>query len=135
MPDEERVHIGSDDDVVTARQKGRELATKLGFSSTDLTLVATAISEIARNITIYAGEGDMCLKIVHKNGRRGLTVIAKDRGPGIADLTLAMQDGYTSGRGMGLGLPGSRRLMDEFDIDSVPGKGTTVKMTKWGPRE
>jgi serine/threonine-protein kinase RsbT len=129
-----RVPIRSDDDVVTARGRARELASGMGFGSTDLTLLATAISEIARNITAYAGSGEICIEPVQRNGRRGVRVVASDQGPGIADLTMALRDGYSTGSGLGLGLPGARRLMDEFDIRTGAGRGTTVVMVKWGPR-
>ncbi len=131
MPHERLVAIKSDDDVVTARQLGRELAAGLGFSSTDLTLIATAISEVARNIAIFAGSGEIAFDLVNENGREGIVVVARDSGPGIEDVELAMQDGFSSGRGMGLGLPGARRLMDDFEIVSAPSKGTTVTMKKW----
>nr|WP_246345350.1 ATP-binding protein [Conexibacter arvalis] len=101
------------------------------MGTTDLTLVATAISEIARNITAYAGSGEIVVRPVELNGAHGLEVVARDAGPGIADVERALQDGYTTGGGLGLGLPGARRLMDEFEIVSQPGVGTTVTMTKW----
>lgn len=128
---EVRVAIASDDDAVAARQAGRRLAEALGLTTTDLTLVATAISEVARNITAYAGCGEIVVRRVELRGRRGIEVVARDDGPGIADVERAMQDGYTTGGGLGLGLPGARRLMDEFEIVSQPGVGTTVTMTKW----
>jgi len=125
------VAIRTDADVVTARQEARTMGAELGFSSTDLTLLATAISEIARNITTYAGEGEVTLRALNSGGRNGIEVIATDNGPGIADVELAMQDGYTTGSGLGLGLPGTRRLVDEFDIDTKPGVGTKVRLVKW----
>jgi serine/threonine-protein kinase RsbT len=128
-----RVRITTDDDIVTARQEGRRLSSVLGFSSTDLTLIATAISEVARNIRLYAGEGDVQLKLVRERDREGILVVARDRGPGIKDVDLAMQDGYSSKGSSGLGLPGARRLMDDFEIRSRPGRGVTVKMKKWTP--
>jgi len=131
---EERIAIESDNDVVTARQRARELAARLELTSTDQTLLATAISEVARNITTYATRGEVLLSIVREAGppaREGIRVVARDRGPGIADLDLAMQDGYTSGGGLGLGLPGARRLVDEFDIETAPSVGTTVTLVKW----
>jgi serine/threonine-protein kinase RsbT len=129
---EERIAIESDNDVVTARQRARELAAMLELTSTDQTLLATAISEVARNITTYATRGEVVLSIVRDNGgREGIRVVARDRGPGIADVDLAMQDGYTSGGGLGLGLPGARRLVDEFDIETGPSEGTTVTLVKW----
>jgi len=130
---EVRVAIASDDDVVAARQAGRRLAEALGLTTTDLTLVATAISEVARNITAYAGRGEIVVRRVELDGARGIEVVARDAGPGIADVERALQDGYTTGGGLGLGLPGARRLMDDFEIVSQPGVGTTVTMTKWVP--
>ena len=118
-------------DVVTARQRARELAAPLGLSSTELIVIATAISEIARNVVAYAGEGEVVLSLIERGRRRGIRIIAEDQGPGIADLSLAMQDGYTTGGGLGMGLPGARRLMDEFEVESEPGKGTRVTMRKW----
>ena len=128
---EERIAIESDNDVVTARQRARELAARVDLTSTDQTLLATAISEVARNITTYATRGEVLLSIVRDGSREGIRVVARDQGPGIADLDLAMQDGYTSGGGLGLGLPGARRLVDEFDIETGPAAGTTVTLVKW----
>lgn len=130
---EVRVKIASDDDVVAARQAGRRLAESLGLGTTDLTLLATAISEVARNITAYAGSGEIFVRPVELDGAQGIEVVARDDGPGIADVERALQDGFTTGGGLGLGLPGARRLMDEFEIVSQPGVGTTVTMTKWVP--
>ena len=128
----ERISIESDADVVTARQRARALAVGLEMPSTDQTLLATAISEVARNITAYAVRGEVLLELVRdKRGRQGIRVIARDEGPGIADLERAMTDGYTTGGGLGLGLPGARRLVDEFDIETAPGAGTTVTLVKW----
>jgi serine/threonine-protein kinase RsbT len=131
---ESRIAIESDADVVTARQRARELAADLDLSSTDQTLLATAISEVARNITHYATgrRGEVIVSLVSEdNGRRGIRVVARDDGPGIADVERALQDGYTTGGGLGLGLPGARRLVDDFTIDSAPGRGTTVTLVKW----
>jgi serine/threonine-protein kinase RsbT len=128
-----RVEIASDDDVVEARQAGRRLAESLGLGATDLTLVATAISEVARNITAYASSGEIVVRRIEVRGRCGVQVVARDDGPGIDDVELALQDGYTTGGGLGLGLPGARRLMDDFAITSGIGEGTTITMTKWGP--
>ena len=130
---EVRVAIASDDDVVAARQAGRRLASALGLGTTDLTLVATAISEVARNITAYAGAGEIVVRPVELAGSCGIEVVARDAGPGIADVERALQDGYTTGNGLGLGLPGERRLMDDFEIVSQTGVGTSVTMTKWVP--
>src|SRR5258708_93505 len=126
MPqDEVVVAVRSDTDVMLARQRARRLAQPLRFSSSELTLIATAISEIARNIVSYAGGGTVTLRLVQRGKARGLTVVARDDGPGIADLSRVMEDGYSTSGGLGLGLPRSKRLMDEFDIVSTPGKGTT----------
>jgi serine/threonine-protein kinase RsbT len=130
---EARVPIESDADVVSARQRGRELAAELGFSGSDLTVIATAISEVARNIIAYAHSGELALHLVNGAGRRGIVVVARDEGPGIPDVEQALQDGYSTGDSLGLGLPGARRLMDEFEIVSEVGRGTTVTMTKWVP--
>jgi RNA polymerase sigma factor (sigma-70 family) len=126
-----RIPIQTDADVVTARKQGRELAAQAGFSATELTIIATAISEIARNIVMFAERGEVLVSLVGENSRQGVTVVARDAGPGIPDLKQALRDGYSGYGGMGLGLPGSRRLMDEFEITSEADKGTTVTMTKW----
>ena len=126
-----RIPIQTDADVVTARRQGRELAAQAGFSATELTIIATAISEIARNIVMFAERGEVLVSLVGENSRQGVTVVARDAGPGIPDLKQAVRDGYSGYGGMGLGLPGSRRLMDEFEITSEVDKGTTVTMTKW----
>lgn len=131
MTEQMRVAVGRDADIVTARQLGRELAAKAGFVGSDLTLIATAISEVARNIVSYADHGEIRLGLAERNGLRGLLVVAEDHGPGIIDIDQAMQDGFSTGKSLGLGLPGARRLMDEFEIASEPGKGTTVTMRKW----
>jgi serine/threonine-protein kinase RsbT len=126
------IPIESDADVVTARQRAREMAGRVELTSTDQTLLATAISEVARNITTYAKRGEVLLKVVHDDGgRRGIRVIARDDGPGIENVELALQDGYTSGGGLGLGLPGARRLVHEFHIQTAPGEGTTVTLVMW----
>lgn len=125
------VTIRTDTDVILACQKGRSLAGQAGFSATHQALIVTAISEITRNILTYAGQGQVCLILSQRASRPGVTVIARDNGPGIADIEQALKDGYSSGQGLGLGLPGARRLMDEFEIDSAPGRGTTVTMSLW----
>jgi len=135
MGDEARVTIASDEDTVTARAEGRALAARLGFSRTDATLVATAISEIARNMIVHANGGEIVVTPVYDDRRYGLVVVARDDGPGIADIKAAMQDGFGSSNGLGLGLPGARRLMDEFDVESEVGAGTTVTMKKWRVRD
>jgi serine/threonine-protein kinase RsbT len=129
---EVRLRVAADADIVEARMLGRQLAEQAGFTATDLTLIATAISEIARNITSYAGTGEIVMRVVRGNGQAGFEVVATDRGPGIPDVERALTDGFSTGRGMGLGLPGARRLMDEFLIESTVGVGTTVTMRKWG---
>jgi len=126
-----RVPIASDVDVVNARQKGREVAAEAGFSSGDQTVIAAAISEIARNILMYAKRGEVELGLVTNGDRQGVVVVARDQGPGIPDIARAMQDGYSTSGGLGLGLPGARRLMDDFEVTSDRGKGTTVTMRKW----
>jgi serine/threonine-protein kinase RsbT len=126
------IPIESDADVVTARQRARAMAGDLELTSTDQTLLATAISEVARNITTYANRGEVELSVVRDdNGREGIRVIARDQGPGIENLELALQDGYTSGSGLGLGLPGARRLVHDFNIETAPGQGTTVTLVMW----
>ncbi|RZI44664.1 anti-sigma regulatory factor [Herbaspirillum sp. HC18] len=123
--------LRSDIDVLKARQYGKELASYLHFSNSERTIIATAISEIARNTVLYAHDGRMSLKLIQQGQKRGMLIVTEDHGPGIADLGLAMQDGYTTSRGLGIGLPGAKRLMDEFDIVSEVGKGTTIVMKKW----
>ena len=123
--------INSDQDIVVARQKGRALATELGFGSGDATLVATAISELARNIVSYARKGLITLQVVNGEDRQGLSIVASDNGPGIPDVRQALRDGFSTSGSLGLGLPGVRRLMDEFQITSAPGRGTTVAVKKW----
>jgi serine/threonine-protein kinase RsbT len=128
---EVRVAIQREADIVLARQAGRQLAAQLGFSSTDQTLIATAISEVARNIVVYANEGEIVLMRAEEGGRIGIQVQAIDGGPGIDNKELAMRDGYSTKNSLGLGLPGARRLMDDFSLDSEVGRGTTVTMKKW----
>jgi serine/threonine-protein kinase RsbT len=130
-----RVAIGSDGDLVSARGQARALAVELGFSRTDATLIATAISEIARNIVVHVGEGEVELRPVYENSRCGLVVVARDHGSGIRDLDAALAHGYAGRGGLGLGLPGARRLMDEFEVTSTPDEGTIVTMTKWRNRD
>lgn len=132
--DPEIITISTDVDVMTARLKARQLAGEVGISGSDLTLLATAISEVARNIVQYAGCGEMEFRCVRGGDRRGLAIVARDQGPGIHDITQAMQDGFTTSRGMGMGLPGAKRLMDEFEIVSETGRGTVVSMIKWERR-
>ncbi len=131
MENETSITITSVTDIITAREHGRNIGKSLGFSSTDLTIIATVISEVARNILLYAKQGEMILGAVKHGSREGIVIIAQDRGPGIPDINLAMHDGYSTGKGLGLGLPGVRRLTDEFEIISEVGKGTIVTMRKW----
>ena len=131
MGDETRVRIASDADTVVARQAGRDAALRLGFSRTDATFIATAISEIARNITVHAGEGEITVAACREDGRLGLIVTARDDGPGINDVPAVLRDDYYSELGLGMGLWGAKRLMDEIEVSSEPGKGTTVTMKKW----
>jgi len=128
-----RVPINSDKDIVVARQEGRTLAMSLGFSPGDATLLATAISELARNIVTYANVGDILLDTVNGAARLGMQVVARDEGPGIADVQQALRDGFSTSGGLGLGLPGVRRLVDEFQIVSDGTSGTTVTIRKWKP--
>jgi serine/threonine-protein kinase RsbT len=127
------VDVGNPDDIVAARQAGHHLARDLGFSLTDVTMIATAISEVARNITSYAGRGTVRVGVQDRDGRKALVVRAEDDGPGIANIERALEDGYSTGRGLGLGLPGARRLMDRLIVESTPGDGTVVEMWKWIP--
>jgi serine/threonine-protein kinase RsbT len=126
-----RVAINSDQDIVSARQKGRLMATELGFSTGDATLIATAISELARNIVSYAGKGEIKLQEIQGSSQVGILVVASDAGPGIVDIRQALRDGYSTSGSLGLGLPGVRRLMDEFTITSQQGRGTIVAVKKW----
>jgi serine/threonine-protein kinase RsbT len=127
------IDIHKPDDIVAARKAGHQLALDLGFSLTDVTMIATAISEIARNITSYAGRGAVRIAVAERDGRKALVVRAEDDGPGIADIERAMEDGYSTGRGLGMGLPGARRLMDRLVVESALGRGTVVEMWKWVP--
>ena len=129
-----RVPIVSDADAVTARQHGRDAALRIGLSRSEATFVATAISEIARNIVVHVGRGEIVLRAEEDDTRCGLVVIARDRGTGIRDLDAALHDDYSGRQGLGLGLPGARRLMDEFDVAS-DADGTTVTMKKWRFRD
>ena len=124
------VEIVTDKDVVSARQLGRELAAQFGFSPGDQTVIAAAVSEIARNILMYARRGEVSFRHIADGSREGISVVARDEGPGIPDLARALTDGYSTSGGLGLGLPGAKRLMDEFEIVSGPGRGITVTMSK-----
>lgn len=128
---EKHFQVSSDKDVVKVREFARESAGQIGFTNNDQTLIATAVSEICRNILEYAKYGEITICPMYANSKKGILIIAKDDGPGIHNLALALKDGYSSGRGMGVGLPGTRRIMDKFNIDSEPGRGTKVEMQKW----
>ena len=134
MRREVRVKIDSTADIVAARQHARALATQAGFSICDSTLVTTAISEMTRNILEYARHGEVTISLLKNGTKNGVKIVATDHGPGIADISQVMQDGYSSRKGMGIGLPGTKRLMDEFEIRSKIGNGTTVTMKKWSPK-
>jgi serine/threonine-protein kinase RsbT len=131
LADEVCVPINCDRDIILARQRGKDLAARQGFSSTDLTLIATAISELARNIVLYAKSGEIILKPLRQGDKRGISVVARDQGPGIPDVARSLQDGYSTSRSLGLGLPGVRRLMDAFEVVSAVNRGTTVVAKKW----
>lgn len=128
---EMRVPISSGSDIVSARQAGRALARQLGFDALEVTLISTAISEVSRNILEHAGRGEILLRPLNHGPKVGVTVVAADRGPGIPDISKAMQYGYSTRRGLGVGLPGAKWLMDEFHVESEVGTGTTITMTKW----
>jgi serine/threonine-protein kinase RsbT len=123
--------INIEQDVVLARQTARRLATECGMRLIDLTKLVTAVSELARNTMVYGGGGDMDWQILEENGRVGLRLLFRDEGPGIPDVKLAMTDGWTSGSGLGLGLTGAKRLVNEFELDTAPGKGTRITITRW----
>jgi serine/threonine-protein kinase RsbT len=135
MADEVRIRIAEDTDLIPARAQGRALAERVGFSRTDATLIATAISEIARNIVVHVGEGEIVMRALEEGHRCGVLVVARDQGPGIRDVEAAVRQGYADSSSLGLGLPGARRLMDEFELDSSSDAGTTVKMVKWRVRD
>jgi serine/threonine-protein kinase RsbT len=128
---EARVLVESDRDIVSARQQGRLIAKQLGFSPGTSTLIATAISELARNILMYARRGEVTMRTVESNGSRGIVVEARDQGPGISQPQRALEDGFSTSGRLGLGLPGVKRLMDEFRLETGPGRGTTVSVRKW----
>lgn len=129
--DEKRVSVCRDADIVEVRLVARRLAEGIGFAGSDLVAIAAAVSEVARNILEYAGSGEIALFPVYLGNRQGLGIVAHDAGPGIPNVPQAMQEGYSTSRGLGLGLPGARRLMDEFEVSSTVGRGTTVRMKKW----
>lgn len=125
------VNIHKEWDIVGARQLGREMAKDIGFGTVDQARIATAVSELARNIYLYADRGQICFEHVDTKSQKGLLITAVDVGPGIDDISHVMQDGYTTSGGLGAGLPGVRRLMDDFDIQSTVGEGTKIKAIKW----
>ena len=135
MEDEVRVPIDSDADLVAARAEGRALAERLGFPRPDPTLIATAIAEVGRNIVVHVGRGEIVLRPFEEANRYGLVVIARDEGPGVRDVEAVLRDDYSGRGGLGLGLPGARRLMDDFRIESDAETGTTVTMMKWRYRD
>ena len=125
------LQLRTEHDIVAARQAVRKMALELGFSLVDQTKMVTAASELARNTVIYGGGGVLEWQMLLEGAKKGLRLTFKDEGPGIPDLALAMTDGWTSGSGLGMGLSGAKRLVNEFDIDSKPGKGTRVTITRW----
>ncbi|CEI82532.1 serine/threonine-protein kinase RsbT [Oceanobacillus oncorhynchi subsp. incaldanensis] len=125
------VNIHKEWDIVGARQLGREMAKEIGFGTVDQARIATAVSELARNIYLYAKNGQVCFEYIYTNSQKGILMTAVDTGPGIKDISRVMQDGYTTSGGLGAGLPGVKRLMDEFDIESAAGEGTKIKAIKW----
>jgi serine/threonine-protein kinase RsbT len=135
MSDDVLVTIETDVDLVRARAEARAVAERLGFSRMDGTLIATAVSELGRNIVVHVGAGEILVRPARQDDRCGVIVIARDSGPGIRDVDAALRDGYATGNGLGLGLPGARRIMDEFEIDSGNGSGTTIRAVKWRIRD
>ena len=129
--DHARIRIRASADIIAARQQSRAIASLLGFSNSDLTMITTAISEVARNIVDYANEGQVTITLISEGTKTGVKIVVSDEGPGIADIPAAMRDGFSTGQGLGIGLPGARRLMDAFEIASEVGKGTTIVMKKW----
>lgn len=127
---EVRIPVTADADVVVARQRGRQLAAQAGLDTSAQTMLATAISEIVRNIVVYAGRGEVEITTIGDDGRVGIEVVARDEGPGIEDVDLALRDGYSSSGSLGLGLPGARRLVDEFEIETSE-RGTVIVLRMW----
>jgi len=130
-PPEGEIPLETEGDIVVARRTVREIASQLGFGPTDVTRIVTAASELARNVFQYAGKGKMQWRNIESSGPSGLELRFLDQGPGIADVNLALQEGYSTGEGLGLGLPGAKRLMDEMEIQTTPGQGTKVTVKKW----
>jgi serine/threonine-protein kinase RsbT len=131
MDSQSCVKITNEWDIVAARQLGRNVAKELGFGTVDQARITTAISELARNIYLYAGHGQICIEKLFDGGKKGVRIVALDDGPGINDIRKVMEDGYSTSGGLGAGLPGVKRLMDEFNVESVPGEGTDIRATKW----
>lgn len=131
MSNQSSVEILTEWDIVAARQLGRNVAKELGFGTVDQARITTAISELARNIYLYAGQGRIEIQQLSQNGIKGILIIAADQGPGIPDIRKVMQDGFSTSGGLGAGLPGVKRLMDEFKIETIPGEGTDIRATKW----
>jgi len=129
--EEQHIIINHEHDIVVARQAGRDLAARIGFSNIDRSLIATAISELARNIISYAQKGEVIISVIHEADRQGIEIVAVDQGPGIEDISKAMEDGFSTGKSLGLGLPGAKRIMGELVVTSEFGKGTMVKARKW----
>jgi serine/threonine-protein kinase RsbT len=127
----QRIPISSDLDIVAARVEGRNLARKMGFGVIDQARIATAISELARNVVLYAQSGEIALFSLEVDGKVGLQIVCEDQGPGIEDLELVVRNGYSTGQGLGMGLPGTKRLMDDFEIRSEVGVGTVIRVCKW----
>jgi serine/threonine-protein kinase RsbT len=125
------ITINRGDDVILAREYAREMAHEIGFDLAEQTQIGTAASELSRNVHQFAGNGKVTITEVVSDGIRGIAIVVEDRGPGISDIEQAMQDGFSTNNGLGFGLPGARRLMDEFEIESRMGVGTTVKIKKW----
>ncbi|ETP68417.1 serine/threonine protein kinase [Planococcus glaciei] len=131
MSNQSSVEILTEWDIVAARQLGRNVAKELGFGTVDQARITTAISELARNIYLYAGQGRIEIQQLTENGVKGILIIAADQGPGIPDVRRVMEDGFSTSGGLGAGLPGVKRLMDEFKIETIPGEGTDIRATKW----
>lgn len=127
----ERLTVAAEPDIVAVRQSTRRLAVEIRLSLVDQTKIVTAASELARNLLVYGGGGEVIMEVINQGSRNGLRIHFVDQGPGIADMNLALRDGYTSGGGLGLGLGGAKRLVNEFEIESAPGKGTHVTITRW----
>lgn len=125
------INISSEEDIIVARQKVKEFASEIGFQNMDTIIIATAVSEVTRNVILYAKKGTVEISCIEKSGKEGIQIITSDKGPGIENISLALQDGFSTGQGLGLGLPGTKRLMDEFEIISEISKGTTIIMGKW----